>query len=113
MNQLTILIIGITGMFFLTACQKPRTAKFEVGEKVRVKLSETEGRVSLRMKLFREDQYWVRVSGSYYALQPVEYREAMMARDTFFESEFGISIAPKPWHDEGPFHESELEPANH
>jgi hypothetical protein len=88
----------------LPACQKPK-AKFQPGDKVRVKSTHSEGKVCLRTRLFRENVYWVTVPGSYYVLFPVRERERRAAMD----AHYGLTGYPKPWHDEGPFYESELE----
>jgi hypothetical protein len=103
---------------------QPKT-KFQPGDRVRVKLSRAEGTVCLQTKFFREDLYFITFPGSYDVFEPVAdrtQREAWRAESEarsrewarshgMAESAFDVpEYQPTPWHDEGPFYESDLEP---
>jgi hypothetical protein len=90
----------------LCACEQSSTAKFQPGDKVRVRATQTEGVVTLRTRLFRENLYHINVSGTERVLYPIgenEERAAIMAK-------YGDPEYLHPWHDEGPYYESDLEP---
>jgi len=101
-----------------------RPAKFQPGDRVRVKVTGAEGTVCLRTKFFREDSYFVTFPGSYYVFETVadrterdrwkaesaaQSREWARSHGTA-ESAFDFpEYQPRPWHEEGPFYESDLE----
>ncbi|HSH39394.1 MAG TPA: hypothetical protein VK993_11470 [Chthoniobacterales bacterium] len=86
-----------------------RPVKFHPGDRVRVKATQTEGKVCLRTRLFREDRYFVTFPGSYDVREPIRERERSAGQRVAYEPQYGYWYSPRPWHEEGPFHESELE----
>ncbi len=101
-----------------------RPAKFQPGDRVRVKVTSAEGTVCLRTKFFREDRYFITLSGSHYVFETVgdrAQREAWEAESAarsrewarshgMAESAFDLAqYQPRPSHEEGPFYESDLE----
>lgn len=100
----TWLIFAALLFIALPACEKPR-AKFHPGDKVRVKFTQTDGVVVLRTQFFRENLYHITVAGTnreHYPVGENKQRLALMA-------EAASSESLKPWHDEGPYYESQLE----
>ena len=88
-----------------TSCDLRPAAKFQPGDRVKVKATQIEGRVCLRTRFFRQNVYWVTLPENYYVFFPVRERERRAAMD----AHYGLTDYPKPGHDEGPFYESELE----
>jgi hypothetical protein len=101
-----------------------RPAKFQPGDRVQLKTTGAEGTVCLRTKFFREDSYFVTFPGSYYVFETVADRtrrdrwkaeSAAQSREWarshgMAESAFDFpQYQPRPWHEEGPFYESDLE----
>ena len=101
-----------------------RPAKFQSGDKVRVKETGTEGTVCLRTKFFRESLYFITVPGSRYVFETISdrvRREVWQAKTAAQSREWAHShgmaesafdfpeYEPRPWHEEGPFYESDLE----
>ena len=99
-------------------------AKFQPGDRVRVKVTGAEGTVDVRTKFFREDLYFITFPGSYYVFETIAdrtQREAWKAKSAaqsrewarthgMVESAFDVpEYQPRPWHEEGPFYQSELE----
>jgi len=99
-------------------------AKFHPGDRVRSKTTGAEGTVCLRTKFFREDLYFVMFPGSYYVFETVAdrtLRERWTAESAAQSREWARShgmaesafdfpeYQPRPWHEEGPFYESDLE----
>ena len=102
---------------------EPR-AKFQPGDRVRVKVTQAEGTVCLRTKFFREDLYFVTLPESYHVFETIAdrtQRDAWKAESAarsrewarshgMAESAFDVpEYQPRPWHEEGPFYESDLE----
>jgi hypothetical protein len=100
------------------------SAKFQPGDRVRVKVTEAEGTVCLRTKFFREDLYFITFPGSYDVFETIAdrtRRDAWEAESTarsrewarshgMAESAFDVpEYQPTPWHAEGPFYESDFE----
>jgi hypothetical protein len=100
--KLLMLPIALSAAF--SACEKP-TAKFQPGDRVRVKVTQIEGEVILRTRFFRNDLYHLKLPGKYYVFFPIREREERAAED----AKYGLTDYSKPWHSEGPFYESELE----
>ncbi|HWM23232.1 MAG TPA: hypothetical protein VNP98_00280 [Chthoniobacterales bacterium] len=101
---------------------KERLVKFRPGDRVRVKGSRTEGTVCLRTSFFRENLYFVTFPGSHYVFETIADRtrwdalEAeIAARSGELARSHGYTVVdypeyqPRPWHEEGPFYESDLE----
>jgi len=101
-----------------------RPAKFQPGDRVRVKVTGAEGTVCLRTKFFRENRYFITLPGSHYVFETVvnrAQREALEAESAARSREWARShgmaesafdfpeYQPRPWHEEGPFYESDLE----
>jgi hypothetical protein len=99
-------------------------AKFQPGDRVRVKVTGAEGTVCLRTKFFREDLYVITFAGSHYVFETMAdrtQREAWKAESAaqsrewarthgMAESTFDVpEDQPRPWHEEGQFYESDLE----
>jgi hypothetical protein len=113
---MSLRVLQATVLFLaLGACGKP-VAKFHPGDKVRVKLAQTEGVVVLRTRLFQEDQYRLKVAGDSSVFLPAATRFRVAAWDAYWdaywEAKYGhihVPYVPNPWHDEGPFYESDLE----
>ena len=111
MKSVGILVLAATALLVgLTSCDKRPTARFNPGDSVKVKATQIEGKVCLRTRFFQEDQYWVTLPGNYYVSFPIREREERSAMDAEYAAKYG-TWGPKPWHDEGPFYESELEHA--
>ncbi len=92
-----------------TAVEKRQAPKFHAGETVRVKSTKIEGRVCLWTGFFQDNRYYVTFPGSYYLFLPVREREERLGADAKSLKEYGYDSSPNPWHDEGPFDETELE----
>jgi hypothetical protein len=112
---MSLRVLQATVLFLaLGACGKP-VAKFHPGDKVRVSLTQTEGVVVLRTRLFQEDQYRLKVPGDSSVFWPAGTRFRVAAMDAYSDAylaKYGIinePYVPNPWHDEGPFYESDLE----
>ena len=103
-----------------------RPAKFQPGDRVRVKVTGAEGTVCLRTKFFHENLYFITLPGSYYVFETIadrtrwdalkaesEARSREWARSHgMAESAFDVpEYEPRRWHEEGPFYESDLEVA--
>lgn len=101
---------------------KERLVKFRPGDRVRVKGSPTEGTVCLRTSFFRENLYYVTFPGSYYVFETIAdrtrwdaWKAASVAREQEWARSRGYTVVdypeyqPRPWHEEGPFYESDLE----
>ncbi len=101
-----------------------RPAKFQPGDKVRVKVTGAEGTICLHTKFFREDLYFITFPGSYYVFETIAdrtQREAWKAKSAAQSREWARThgmadspfdfpeYQPRPWHEEGPFYESDLE----
>ena len=101
-----------------------RPAKFQPGDRVRVKVTGAEGTVCLRTKFFREDSYFVTFPGSYYVFETVadrtqrdRWKAESAARSREWARSHGMAESafdfpeyqPRPWHEEGPFYDSDLE----
>jgi hypothetical protein len=99
-------------------------AKFQPGDRVRLKTTGAEGTVCLRTKFFREDSYFVTFPGSYYVFETVadrtqrdKWKAESAARSREWARSHGMAESafdfpeyqPRPWHEEGPFYESDLE----
>jgi len=106
MKSLGAISLAAAVVVAFTSCDERPAAKFQPGDRVIVKASQIEGKVCLRTKFFREDQYWVTLPENYYVFFPVRQREQYTAMDAKY------GFAPNPWHDEGPFYESELQPVH-
>ncbi|MEN3368065.1 MAG: hypothetical protein V7609_208 [Verrucomicrobiota bacterium] len=100
---------------------EPR-GKFQPGDRVRVRVTQAEGTVCLRTKFFREDLYFVTLPESYYVFDATAeraQRDAAHAANVAWAQEWARSHSatvadfpeyePRPWHEEGPFYESDLE----
>jgi hypothetical protein len=96
--------LAIVSCLVLCACQKS-TAKFHPGERVRVRVTQTEGVVALRTRFFQENLYHITVAGPQRVLYPVGVNE----QDAAMQAKYGEPDYMHPWHDEGPFYESDLE----
>ena len=113
-----VLLLCIAAVVSLTSCNRPRPAKFQPGDRVKVKAGNTEGAVWLRTRFFRDDLYWIRVVGSSWDRLPISVREEYTAMNAAYERyrrEIGEEVPPgrpAPPGTEGPFHESELELAS-
>jgi hypothetical protein len=94
------------------------SAKFQPGDRVRVKVTETEGTVCLRTKFFRENLYFITFPGGYHVFETIAdrtQRDAWKAESAarsrewarshgMAESAFDVpEYQPTPWHEEGPF----------
>jgi len=88
MRVLLSIIIAVATM---NSCEKP-TARFHPGDKVRVKLSGTEGINSP----FVDDLYYLQVPGDERVRYPPHTWDGWYTGDL------------KPWHYEGPYYESDL-----
>jgi len=83
----------------LSACEKP-TAKFHSGQKVKVKGTPIRGVIALRLSLFVDDNYYLKVSGS--------------KRQSYPEGGGGEYLFIPPWdkdtwHYDGPYLDRQLE----
>lgn len=101
-----------------------RPAKFQPGDRVRVRVTGAEGTVGLRTRFFREDLYFITSPGSYYVFETIAdrtqrntWRAESEARSREWARSHGMAESafdfpeyqPTPWHEEGPFYESDLE----
>lgn len=101
-----------------------RPAKFQPGDRVRVRTTGAEGTVYLRTTFFRDDRYFVILPGSYDVYETVadrlererweaenvaKMREWRRANDIAEPAIDYTLFQPEPWHEEGPFYESDLE----
>ena len=84
-----------------------RPAKFQPGDRVRVKLTKVEGVVALRTRFFQEDRYHISAPGTQRVFYPIRENEKRAAD----YAAWGYSEYHGPSHIEGPFYDSELEPA--
>ena len=99
---------------------------FQPGDRVRFKVTQAEGTVCLRTKFFRENLYFITFPQSYYVFDTVADRTQRAAGHAATvawaqewarshgaaesESQFDFpEYQPRPWHEEGPFYESDLE----
>ncbi|HEV2840153.1 MAG TPA: hypothetical protein VGW39_02410 [Chthoniobacterales bacterium] len=101
---------------------KERLVKFRPGDRVRVKGSPAEGTVCLRTSFFRENLYYVTFPESYHVFDTIGERAesaawhaANVASHQEWARSHGYTVVdypeyqPRPWHEEGPFYESDLE----
>jgi len=104
-------VLEATVLFLaLGACGKP-VAKFHPGDKVRVSLTQTEGVVVLRTRFFQENQYRLKVPGDSAVFLPAGTRFREAAWHAYWAAKYADidePYLPNPWHDEGPFYESDL-----
>ena len=78
-------VIAMAVCVLVAACEKS-SARFHTGDRVRVKLTHTEGVVWLRLRPFADYLYFIKAPGS----------------DGYYLSE-------RPRHIEGPYHDADLE----
>jgi hypothetical protein len=114
MRSSVVISLAASALCAFASCDKRPAPKFRVGDKVRIKWTDQEGKVSVWMRLFREDRYFVRFPGSDDVRLPVGVPDLNL--DAAWASHFGTDMfRPKNTmtssHDEGPFDDTELERA--
>ena len=112
MKSVVVISLLASALCALACCDRRPGPKFRIGDRVRVKLTREEGRVSLWTRFFRQDHYFVRLAGSDDVRLPVGVRD--LEFDAAFSAKYGLSwispnTATRTSHDEGPFYDSELE----
>ena len=96
-------------VLLIAGCHKSRPAKFQLGDRVKLKFGSEEGRIVLRTRLSQGDRYFVRFPSPEYVRLPVRDREILLDSAAEVEREFGYRTSFTPWHEEGAFSEDELE----
>jgi hypothetical protein len=106
-----VFVVACALLFAFTSCDKRPAAKFQPGDIVVVKATREEGRVCLRARFLRDDQYFVTLPGSSDVFVPIRDREESAAAWAAYVAKYGPPPfgAPRTSHEEGPFYESELE----
>ncbi len=89
-----MLMIIATAMF--ASCDRP--ARFRIGDKVKVKLTDTTGVIAARNRLSGDDAYFLNVPGK---------RSALDKRESFFL--WYATADEANWHTEGPYYDTELQ----
>ena len=108
MKSLRVISLTVSVMLAtFTSCDNRPAAKFRPGDKIRVKATHEEGTVCLRTRFFRQDQYFVTLSGGIDTFRPIGERE----RDAAWAAKYGHAwdYVTRSSHEEGPFYDSELE----
>jgi hypothetical protein len=113
MKSLDILAFAASALLFgFTSCDKRPAAKFQPGDRVRVKATQAEGKVCLRTRFFRKDLYFVTLPESYYVFHTIGERREWARWRALTKTQLGFPLPeyrPRPWHEEGPFYDSDLE----
>jgi hypothetical protein len=106
-----VFVVAYALLFGFTSCDKRPAAKFQPGDIVAVKATHEEGTVCRRTRFFRDDQYFVTLSGSSDVFLPIREREYYAAAWAAYVAKYGPPpfSSPRTSHEEGPFYESELE----
>ena len=86
----------------LSACEK-QGVKFQPGDRVRIRVSDTKGVVYLRLSPAVEDLYYLAIPGLQPGASGPTDEVSDRAKSSFWWK------ADEPWHTQGPYYDTDLE----